>query len=149
MPSQVYSFSFALKPDWTSTYSRQGEIWQYLRECAQRFGVRDKIRFGADVRRAEWDANAGRWRIATSVGEWTADVLIAAAGPLNEPAMPKLPGMETFQGRRSTPRGGTTMSSWRASASPSSGRGPPRCRSCRPSSPLSKGSRCSSGRPRG
>ncbi|GAA4254663.1 NAD(P)/FAD-dependent oxidoreductase [Dactylosporangium darangshiense] len=98
VPSQVYSFSFALKPDWTSTYSRQGEIWQYLRECAQRFGVRDKIRFGADVRRAEWDANAGRWRIATSVGEWTADVLIAAAGPLNEPAMPKLPGMETFQG---------------------------------------------------
>ncbi|WP_432828402.1 flavin-containing monooxygenase [Dactylosporangium sp. CA-092794] len=96
--SQVYSFSFALKPDWTSTYSPRAEIWAYLRDCADRFGVRPAIRFGTEVRQAAWDAAAARWRIGTSQGEWTADVLIAAGGPLNEPVVPKLPGLETFQG---------------------------------------------------
>jgi cation diffusion facilitator CzcD-associated flavoprotein CzcO len=98
VPSQVYSFSFALKPDWTSTYSPQAEIWQYLRDCAERFGVRDAIRFSTEVLQAEWDGDGRRWRIGTSQGEWTADVLIAAGGPLNEPVIPKLAGLETFQG---------------------------------------------------
>ncbi|WP_432975871.1 flavin-containing monooxygenase [Dactylosporangium sp. CA-233914] len=98
VPSQVYSFSFALNPAWSSTYSPQAEIWAYLRECAERFGVRPAIRFGTEVRQAAWDAAEARWRIATSRGEWTADVLIAAGGPLNEPVIPKLPGLETFRG---------------------------------------------------
>ncbi|WP_433078426.1 flavin-containing monooxygenase [Dactylosporangium sp. CA-052675] len=96
VPSQVYSFSFALNPRWTSTYSPQDEIWAYLRACADRFGVRPAIRFGTEVRAAAWDR--GRWRIETSAGTWTADVLIAAGGPLNEPVIPKLPGLETFRG---------------------------------------------------
>jgi cation diffusion facilitator CzcD-associated flavoprotein CzcO len=98
VPSQVYSFSFALNPDWTSTYSPQSEIWAYLRACADRFGVRPAIRFGTEVHRADWDDAESRWRIVTSGGEWTADVLIAAGGPLNEPVIPKLPGLETFRG---------------------------------------------------
>jgi cation diffusion facilitator CzcD-associated flavoprotein CzcO len=98
VPSQVYSFSFALNPRWTSTYSPQAEIWDYLRACADRFGVRPAIRFGTEVHRAYWDAAAARWRIETTQGGWTADVLIAAGGPLNEPVIPKLPGLETFRG---------------------------------------------------
>jgi cation diffusion facilitator CzcD-associated flavoprotein CzcO len=98
VPSHVYSFSFALNPHWSSTYSPQAEIWDYLRDCAARFGVRPAIRFGTEVRQAAWDAGAARWRIDTSQGAHTADVLIAAAGPLNEPVIPKLAGLETFRG---------------------------------------------------
>jgi cation diffusion facilitator CzcD-associated flavoprotein CzcO len=102
VPSHVYSFSFALNPAWSSTYSPQQEIWDYLRGCADRFGLRPHIRFDTEVRRACWDAAAGHWRIETSrsglLGEWTADVLISAGGPLNEPVIPKLPGLETFRG---------------------------------------------------
>ncbi|MEV0567184.1 NAD(P)/FAD-dependent oxidoreductase [Dactylosporangium sp. NPDC050588] len=98
VPSHVYSFSFALNPTWSSTYSPQPEIWQYLRSCADRFGLRPSIRFDTDVRLACWDAAAGHWRIETSRGEWTADVLISAGGPLNEPVVPKLAGLETFRG---------------------------------------------------
>ncbi|MDG6102757.1 NAD(P)/FAD-dependent oxidoreductase [Dactylosporangium aurantiacum] len=98
VPSHVYSFSFALNPTWSSTYSPQPEIWDYLRRCADRFGVRPAIRFGTDVRQASWDGAAGHWRIETSRGDWTADVLISAGGPLNEPVIPKLPGLETFRG---------------------------------------------------
>src|SRR5215831_10823343 len=42
--SHLYSFSFALNPDWTRTYSAQDEIWDYLRRCAERFGVLPRIR---------------------------------------------------------------------------------------------------------
>ena len=55
VPSNLYSFSFAPNPEWTSTYSRQPEIGAYLRRCADDFGVRDRVRTGCGVTGAEWD----------------------------------------------------------------------------------------------
>ena len=37
--SNLYSFSFAPNPAWSRTYSRQPEIWEYLRLCAEKFGL--------------------------------------------------------------------------------------------------------------
>jgi cation diffusion facilitator CzcD-associated flavoprotein CzcO len=96
--SHLYSFSFAPNPDWTRTFSPQPEIWAYLERCADTFGVRERIRFSTEVRGASWDQRERRWTIETDGEELTADVLISAAGPLNEPAIPKLAGLETFQG---------------------------------------------------
>jgi cation diffusion facilitator CzcD-associated flavoprotein CzcO len=39
VPSHLYSFSFAPNPGWTRTYSRQPEIWAYLRGCVDRYGL--------------------------------------------------------------------------------------------------------------
>src|ERR671932_1727613 len=49
IPSHLYSFSFALNPDWSRTYSKQAEIQAYLRDCAERYDVMRHIRFGTDV----------------------------------------------------------------------------------------------------
>ena len=98
VPSHLYSFSFAPNPEWTQTYSPQPEIHDYLRRCARELGVRSKVRLRCEVTGAEWDSAAGRWRIATSDGELSARVLISAAGPLVEPRVPDLPGLETFRG---------------------------------------------------
>ncbi len=98
VPSHLYSFSFAPKHDWSRAYGLQAEIWDYLEDCADTFGVRGLIRFGVDVRQARWDADLGRWRIATSAGEMTADVLVPAIGGLSAPSIPDLPGLETFEG---------------------------------------------------
>ena len=38
------------------------------------------------------------WRIDTSRGPWTADVVVAAPGVLAEPKRPDVPGLETFEG---------------------------------------------------
>src|ERR1700712_1866561 len=38
VPSQLYSFSFALNPDWSRSFSAQPEIQQYLRTVAGRAG---------------------------------------------------------------------------------------------------------------
>lgn len=98
VPSHLYSFSFAPNPQWSRTYSEQPEIWDYLRQCVARYGLTPHLRLGHEVRTAAWDEPTGRWIVDTSQGRFTARVLVAAPGPLSEPAVPKLPGLETFAG---------------------------------------------------
>ncbi len=98
VPSNLYSFSFALNPAWSRTFALQPEIGAYLRTVADDHGVRPWIRTGTDVHRAAWDEQARRWRIDTSRGSLTARVLVAGMGGLSEPAIPVIPGAETFAG---------------------------------------------------
>src|SRR5436305_479723 len=69
VPSHLYSLSFAPNPNWSRTYSRQPEIWAYLRDCVDRFGLGPHIRYGFDLADAHWDEAGGRWRLATAAGE--------------------------------------------------------------------------------
>ena len=96
--SHLYSFSFALNPDWTRSFSRQPEIRRYLRDCAERFGVMPHVRFGHEVRAMRWEEDAQRWRIESSAGTLTASVVVVATGPLSDPVVPDLPGAERFRG---------------------------------------------------
>lgn len=98
VPSVLYSYSFAPKPDWTHSFSRQGEIWAYLRDCVQRFGLAPYLLMGVELLQARWDDDDCRWCIRTTAGDLTADVLVAATGPLCEPRFPDLPGLDSFQG---------------------------------------------------
>jgi cation diffusion facilitator CzcD-associated flavoprotein CzcO len=97
--SHLYSFSFAPNPDWTRSYSPQPEIWDYLRRCARDFQLLPHVRFNHEVRDARWDEGARLWRIDTSQGVYTADVLVLASGALSEPRVPALPGFENFRGK--------------------------------------------------
>lgn len=115
VPSHLYSFSFAPNPDWSSTFSPQPEIEDYLRKVTDRFDVRRHIRFGHAVEAAYWED--GHWRIRTGRGEFTAQLLLSGMGPLAESSVPKLPGIESFEGRSSTRRSGTTTSTSAAARS--------------------------------
>src|SRR5438270_7738193 len=98
IPSHLYSYSFAPNPNWTRTYPLQPEIRDYLSNLADRHGIRPHLHLGCEVERAEWDEEAGVWRLETTDGPFSAEVLIAAPGPLSEPRIPELPGLEDFQG---------------------------------------------------
>jgi cation diffusion facilitator CzcD-associated flavoprotein CzcO len=98
VPSHLYSFSFAPNPDWSRSFSPQAEIQDYLRRVATDFGVRPHIRFHHEVRSAAWDETERRWRVATSGGDFEADVLVSATGALSDPAVPDLPGLDRFEG---------------------------------------------------
>ncbi len=98
VPSHLYSYSFAPNPDWPHSFSGQAEIWDYLRRCAEDFGLLAHLRLRHEVLEAAWDAGRGRWEVRTSAGALTADVLVAAAGPLADPAIPDLPGLDSFRG---------------------------------------------------
>ena len=99
IPSNLYSFSFAQKHDWTRAYPEQEEIQGYLRGCAERFGIGDRIHLHTELWNAAWDGGSRRWRIETSAGPFEARVLVAATGLLSEPSTPALPGLERFEGR--------------------------------------------------
>ncbi|HEY4176404.1 MAG TPA: alpha/beta hydrolase fold domain-containing protein [Kofleriaceae bacterium] len=96
--SHLYSFSFARNPNWSFAYSPQQEILAYLRDCADRFNVRSHIKFETSVQNATWEASTQQWRLDTTHGVYTADVLVSAVGGLSEPTTPKLPGIEKFRG---------------------------------------------------
>jgi cation diffusion facilitator CzcD-associated flavoprotein CzcO len=98
VPSNLYSFSFAPKHDWTHSYPEQPQILEYLRSCVTRFGIGDRIRLNTALEHASWDEGERRWRLTTSSGELTAKVLVAAPGLLSEPAVPLIPGLDTFTG---------------------------------------------------
>ena len=98
IPSNLYSFSFAPNPNWSRTFPTQPEIWDYLRDCARRFGILPHIRFGHEVTGADWDEHTGRWTLETPHGSVSAQVVIAAPGGLSAPSVPELPGLEAFEG---------------------------------------------------
>jgi cation diffusion facilitator CzcD-associated flavoprotein CzcO len=98
VPSHLYSFSFAPNPNWSSTFSPQKEILDYLKDTADRFGVLPHVSFDTEVEGAAWDQEDGLWRIETSAGQVTADFLVAAQGPLSEPSLPEVPGIDGFEG---------------------------------------------------
>jgi cation diffusion facilitator CzcD-associated flavoprotein CzcO len=98
IPSHLYSFSFAPNPDWSRTYSPQPEIRDYLRRCADDFGIRPHLRLRHEVTEAAWSEDEQRWRLETSEGPFRARVVVAAMGPLTEPKIPDLPGLDSFEG---------------------------------------------------
>jgi cation diffusion facilitator CzcD-associated flavoprotein CzcO len=99
VPSHLYSFSFEPNPSWTRTYSRQPEIWAYLRRCTERHGLGAHLRLGHELTAAAWDDAARSWRVQTSRGAFVASLLIDATGPLSHPAVPKIAGLEGFEGK--------------------------------------------------
>lgn len=99
VPTQLYSFAFAPKADWSRAFAAQAEIRAYIEETAARFGVAERVRLNTDVRRAEWNDGEQRWELSTSTGRICASVLVSATGPWSEPNVPALPGIERFGGR--------------------------------------------------
>ena len=98
VPSHLYSFSFAPNPNWSSTFSPQREILDYLKDIANRHGVLSHVSFETELEAAEWDDEERLWRIETSKEAMTAEILIAAQGPLSDPSVPAVPGIESFEG---------------------------------------------------
>ncbi|MGE7956094.1 flavin-containing monooxygenase [Pseudomonas sp. NPDC089530] len=99
VPSHLYSFSFEPNPHWSRVFAPQAEIHDYLRHCARTYGLEAHLHFGAEVSHAEFDEGEACWRVTRSDGQvHRSRLLISATGQLSRPALPQLPGMQTFKG---------------------------------------------------
>lgn len=98
VPSHLYSYSFALNPEWSRAFSPQSEIYDYIRRVTHDAGVRDKIRFGVEVTSARYDDTRERWTIETTAGEYDARVVVLGVGALCEPRTPEIDGISEFAG---------------------------------------------------
>lgn len=100
VPSHLYSFSFEPNPNWSRVFAPQAEIHQYLKHCADKYGLRPFIQFGQEVAQASYDEALALWTVTTRAGlVFFTRVLVTATGQLSRPVYPKLPGIETFRGQ--------------------------------------------------
>ena len=99
VPSQLYSFSYAQRRDWSRLCSPQDEILSYLHGVAREHGLDHRVVTGAHVTSCSWDDASLRWTVAAEDGrEWEADALVLATGQLHQPAFPRIEGREDFAG---------------------------------------------------
>ncbi|MDH6675944.1 cation diffusion facilitator CzcD-associated flavoprotein CzcO [Rhodococcus sp. LBL1] len=98
VPSHLYSYSFALNPEWTRSFSPQPEIQNYISSVARKYNVLDKHIFGCEVQSAHWNGDTARWEVKTTKGEFVAKIVVAAVGALCEPSLPDIAGIEGFEG---------------------------------------------------
>ncbi|GLY36153.1 4-hydroxyacetophenone monooxygenase [Amycolatopsis sp. NBRC 101858] len=98
--SHMYSFSYEQNPDWTRSFSPQPEIFEYLKGVADKYRLREKIRFGVELTGAHWDEQERRWTATTKDGrEFVAQFLVSGVGGLHIPQVPELPGIAKFKGQ--------------------------------------------------
>ena len=98
VPSALYSFSFAPSHEWSNLFAKQPEILNYLENVVEQFNLQDKILLNNELLDAVWLEDQKRWKLQTSQGEFSAKTVIFGTGPITEPSMPKLKGIESFKG---------------------------------------------------
>lgn len=97
VPSHLYSYSFALTPEWSHRFSPGSQIHAYFERVADDHDLYPCIEFGQEVSRCEW--RDGRWHLETAAGLTDeVDVVIAATGVLHHPRMPDIEGLDAFDG---------------------------------------------------
>lgn len=101
-PNFAYSFSFAQKADWPDQFSTRNDIWSYLHGVAERFGIRDRVRFGTEAIGLTWLEDENLWLVQSRTdGVVTTErynAVISASGQLSLPSIPEFAGAETFAG---------------------------------------------------
>ncbi|WP_426718706.1 alpha/beta fold hydrolase [Corynebacterium auriscanis] len=115
--SYLYSFSHNVSAEWEDMFARQGQIWEYLQGVVDKEGLRPHVRCNTEVIAAQWQPERASWRMevtaaaaaqaanpevtATTPAHTTsieADHLVVATGALAQPVIPRLPGLDEFQG---------------------------------------------------
>ncbi|PGH17875.1 hypothetical protein AJ79_00774 [Helicocarpus griseus UAMH5409] len=103
--SHLYSYSFALKPDWSRKYALQPEIFSYFRSVAQKYDIIRHVSFHSSVQKADFDETTGTWLVTildqktNRVYQRRAKILVSAVGALSVPKECDIKGAEEFKGK--------------------------------------------------
>ena len=101
-PNHAYSYSMGRRYPWSRNFSPQPELLDYLRGCADEFGIRAHVRFEHEVVGTRWDDTAKRWTVTASTPygerELTGTDLVVAIGQFGIPSVPHFEGMDDFAG---------------------------------------------------
>jgi cation diffusion facilitator CzcD-associated flavoprotein CzcO len=98
VPSHLYTFTFLPNPSWSQMFAPGREIRAYLEKVADKFRLRQRIKFNKEVIKASY--TDGKWHLKTRDGERsTSDIVISAVGVLHVPKYPSIRGLANFGGR--------------------------------------------------
>jgi cation diffusion facilitator CzcD-associated flavoprotein CzcO len=99
IPSFSYQFSFEKRTSWSRVYAPGPELRAYAEDCATKYGLRAKTRFGTRIDGATFDEDRHAWRLVTDAGdEVVARHVVDATGVLTHPKLPDIPGVDDFAG---------------------------------------------------
>lgn len=98
VPLALYSFSFSPSHKWSHLFAKQPEILSYLEDVAAKFDLNKKIEFNNELVSAKWDQEHNLWKLETSKGLYQAKTVMFTTGPITEPSLPKIKGIESFKG---------------------------------------------------
>jgi cyclohexanone monooxygenase len=80
-------------------YVHAPEIFEHCQRIGKQYGLYDHALFHTRVTGLEWDESAERWTVRTDRGdEFTAQFVGWGTGLLDVPKLPKIPGLDTFEG---------------------------------------------------
>ena len=101
--SMQYSYSFdeELQQEWSWSehFSPQPDLEAYANHVADRFDLREDIRFETRVDELTFDGTTDEWAVGTASGErFVAKHVIAATGSLDVSNVPDWPGLDRFRG---------------------------------------------------
>ncbi|HEB28462.1 MAG TPA: NAD(P)/FAD-dependent oxidoreductase [Porticoccus sp.] len=99
VPSTFYSYSFAPNPNWKRLFAEQEDIKKYSQDTASKFGIMSNIRFNHNLTKSRWNESEKQWDLETSGGHYSARFVIMACGPMHQPLIPQILGVETFSGK--------------------------------------------------
>ncbi len=104
--SESYSYGYSFSKDlleewnWAEHFAPQPETLRYLNHVADRFDLRRDIQFSSRVTSAHYLDAQRNWAVTLEDGSCLGcRFLITAIGPLSSPTMPRIAGVETFQGQ--------------------------------------------------
>ena len=104
--SDLYSYSFEPNPQWSTRYSAQPEVEDYLERCTQKYGLQPYIQADTTVTRCDWLEERQVWKVTAMRKENKEPIyfygrfLVGAYGILSNASYPKnIPGMDAFQGQ--------------------------------------------------
>src|SRR5699024_3569165 len=98
VPSHLYSYSFALNPNWTKMHAPQSEILEYIEKVAEDEDVLPQARFNTNVEEIRWYEERGVWQVFAGHTMFEAPALVMAVGYLSDAKMPDIDGLNQFEG---------------------------------------------------
>jgi len=96
-----YSFSKELLEEWSWSehFAAQPETLRYLEHVVERFDLARHMQFDCTVERAVFDDDSNTWTVSLFDGRsLTCRFLMTAIGLLSAPALPRIEGVDSFQG---------------------------------------------------
>lgn len=102
-PNHFYTYSFARNHNWSHYFSKRDELFSYFKETAEEFALEEHIELNCEVTSAVYDETRAEWQVSVKRRDGIVEVLasnavIFAVGALNRPAIPDIPGLESFSG---------------------------------------------------
>jgi cation diffusion facilitator CzcD-associated flavoprotein CzcO len=104
--SESWTYGYSFSPellaewDWEEHFAGQPETLRYLNYVADKFDLRRDIQFKSHVTAAHYQEKTRSWEVMLEDGKrYTTRLLITAVGVLSAATMPRIPGIESFQGQ--------------------------------------------------